>query len=142
MTQENQSERLFSGKFKVVSLYLNVVEQGWTLFRRYGPKTFLWEFIPDKTLNFPSGTVAYEGKLHEHFRESPKEVTEFAWYPEDKQLYIDRSDYEPDGFINICINDRYRVERINKTDFWLYDLEDVENEPEDYRFRMKVKIIE
>ncbi len=25
--------------------------------------------------------------------------------------------------------------------YWLYDLEDVENEPTDYRFRMKIKKI-
>lgn len=141
MTRENQSECLFTGKFKVVSLYVNIVEQGWILFKRYGNNSFLWEFVPDRTLQFSSGTVAYEGKLVEHFKDSPKEITDFAWYPEDRQLYIDRSDYAPDGFCNICINDRYRVERINKTDFWLYYLEDVENEPEDYQYRIKVRIL-
>ena len=54
-------------------------------------------------------------------------------------LYIDRSDYEPDGFVNTCINDRYRVEHIRGDEYWLYDLEDVEAEPEDYKFRMKIK---
>lgn len=139
MTEDNQLDCLFSGKFKVVSLYLNIANQGWTLFKRYGNNSFLWEFLPDKTLRFRTGAVAYAGKLKEHFKDSPKEVTEFAWYPEDKKLYIDRSDYEPDGFCNICINDRYRVEWINKTDFWLYDLDGVEKEPEDYRYRMKAK---
>ena len=69
---------------------------------------------------------------------SPKEETEYAYYPADKQLYIDRSDYEPDGVCNICINDRYRVEHIRNNEYWLYDLEEVENEPEDYKFRMKI----
>jgi len=136
-----ESQNIFIGKFKVVSLYCYVQEQGWTLFKRYGPKSFTWEFAPEKQLDFPSGGMAYEGKLKEHFHASPKEITEFAYYPADRQLYIDRSDYELDGFINICINDRYRVEHIGGNDYWLYDLEDVEKEPEDYKFRMKVRKI-
>ncbi len=81
-----------------------------------------------------AGAVAYEGKLNEHFHTSPKEETEYAHYPDDRQLYIDRSDYEPDDFCNICINDRYRVEHIRDSKYWLYDLEDVRNEQDDYRF--------
>ncbi len=41
--------------------------------------------------------------------------------------------------MNICINDRYRVEHIHGDEYWLYDLEDVEAEPDDYKFKMKIK---
>lgn len=137
-TKELSTDNGFVGKWKVVSLYAYVQEQGWTLFRRYGHNSFIWEFEQTKILNFPSGEVAYEGKLKEHFIHSPKEETEYAYYPSDRQLYIDRSDYLEDGFCNICINDRYRVEHIRKNEYWLYDLEDVEKEPEDYQFKIKV----
>lgn len=136
-----ESQNIFTGKFKVLAVYCNVQEQGWTLFKRYGHKSFRWEFIQEKEIPFPDGTVAYEGRLKEHFKDSPKEQTEFAYYPSDRQLYIDRSDYAPDGFCNICINDRYRVEHIGKNDYWLYDLEDVEKEPDDYRYRIKIRAI-
>lgn len=135
------SENIFIGKFKVMSLYCYVQEQGWTLFKRYGNNSFLWEFEEERRLSFNSGAKAFEGKLKEDFEDSPKEITEYAYYPSDRQLYIDRSDYAPDGFCNICINDRYRVEHIRNNEYWLYDLEDVEKEPEDYRFRMKVKVV-
>lgn len=135
-------ENIFTGKFKVVSLYCFVREKGWTLFKRYGHNSFRWEFTEEKILKFQSGTVAYEGELKEYFRHSPEEITEYAYYPTDRQLYIDRSDYAPDGFCNICINDRYRIEYIREGEYWLYDLEDVENEPDDYEFRIKIRKIE
>ncbi|VDR33835.1 Uncharacterised protein [Alistipes sp. cv1] len=137
--EQDQSVNIFTGKWKVVSLYCFVQEQGWTLFKRYGHNSFFWEFEEVRKLEFPTGTVAYEGRLKEHFIHSPKEETEYAYYPSDRQLYIDRSDYEPDGFCNICINDRYRAEHIRKNEYWLYDLEDVEKEPEDYRYRIKIR---
>lgn len=138
---EIQSNNFFTGKWKIVSLYAYVQEQGWTLFKRYGHNSFTWEFEEDRQLNFQSGEVAYEGKLKEHFKHGHKDETEYAYYPSDRKLSIDRSDYAPDGFCNICINDRYRIERINDNDIWLYDLEDVENEPEDYCFRIKIRRI-
>lgn len=64
---------------------------------------------------------------------------DFSYYPADRQLYIDSSDYEQDGFMSTCINDRYRIERTREGEYWLYDLEDVMKEPGDYKFRMKIK---
>lgn len=133
------TSNIFTGKFKVISVYCYVQDHGWTLFKRYGHNSFTWEFDEQKVLEFSSGEVAYEGELREHFRHSPKEVTEYSYYPADKQLYIDRSDYAPDGYCNICINDRYRVEHIKGDEYWLYDLEDVEIEPDDYKVRIKIK---
>lgn len=103
-TKELGADNIFVGKWKVVSLYIYVQKQGWTLFQRYGRNSFIWEFEQAKALNFPSGEVAYEGKLKEHFIHHPKEETEYVYYPKERQLYIDRSDYAPGGFCNICIN--------------------------------------
>lgn len=88
---------------------------------------------------FPSGSVAYTGKLIEHRKDHEAFETEYAFYPADKHLYVDRSDIAEDGFINVCIEDRYRVEKINDRDYWLHDLEDAGKESEDYRFRMKIR---
>lgn len=134
-------ENVFVGKFKIVSLYCKIQGQGWTLFKRYGNGSFIWEFGESKTLNFSSGAVACEGNLKENFKTGPGGITGYAYYPSDSQLYIDRSGYAPDGFCDICVNDRYRVERIRDGEYWLYDLEDVKNEPEDYRLRIKIRKI-
>ena len=112
-----QSENIFVGKFKVMSLYCYVQQQGWTLFKRYGNNSFIWEFEQERQHVFKSDETAYEGKLREHFIDSPKEIIEYAYYPSDWQLYIDRSDYAPDGFCNICINDRYRVKHIRQNEY-------------------------
>lgn len=124
-----------------MSLYYNEPGKGWVLFKIYGPDSFVWEFTEIKKIEFPSGEIAYGDKLKELRREHPPEEIEYAYYPSDQQLYVDRSDTEEDGFIGICINDRYRVGRISKNEMWLYDLEDVNQEPEDYRFRMKIRSV-
>ncbi len=136
-----QSENIFTGKWKIVSVYCYVQQQGWTFMKRYGPGDFIWEFEQERQLLSRVGESGFEGKLHEHFSDTPKGVTEYAYYPCDRKLYIDRSDYEPVGYCNICVNDRYRAEYIRENEYWLYDLEDVEKEPEDYRFRLKIKKI-
>ena len=129
----------FTGKWKIVSLYCNVVEQGWTLFKRYGHGAFVWEFCEIGSVRFPVGSVFHSGVLRELRSKHEPETTEYTYCSADRLLYIDRSDYEPDRFVNICINDRYRVEHIRGNEYWLYDLENVENEPEDYKFKMKIK---
>jgi hypothetical protein len=139
MESTSQESNPFTGKWRIISLYCNVVDQGWTLFKRYGSKSFVWEFCEIGSVRFPSGSVLHSGVLHEVRPKHKAETTEYSYCSADRQLYIDRSDYEPDGFVNICINDCYRVERVTETEYWLYDLEDVEKEPEDYRFRIKIK---
>jgi hypothetical protein len=134
-----ERKNIFTGKWRIVSLYCNVVEQGWTLFKRYGPQDFIWEFTEIASVRLPTGGVLHSGVLHEVRLKHEPQPTEYSYCPADRHLYIDRSCYEPDGFTNICINDRYRVEHIREDEYWIYDLENVEKEPEGYRFRMKIK---
>ncbi len=127
-----EGENIFIGKWRIVGLYCNVVEQRWTLFKRYGSKSFVWEFCEIGSVRFPNGSTLHSGVLRELRSKHEPETTEYTYCPVDRLLYIDRSDYlQPDGFVNICINDRYRVEHIRGEEYWLYDLEDVEKEPED-----------
>lgn len=139
MAKKRYPRNPFTGQWKVLSLYCNVHDQGWILFKVYGHKSFVWEFTETDKIKFPSGTVVYGGKLRELRRKEEPFETEFAYYPSDKHLYIDRSDIAEDGFINTCINERYRVERINDKDLWIYDLEDVNKEPQEYCFKMKIR---
>lgn len=135
----NNQRNIFTGKFKILSLHGFVQGQGWMLFKRYHHNSFTWEFEESMRLQFKSGGTAFAGKLTEHFADSPKERTQYAYYPSEKLLYIDRSDYAPGLSYNICINDRYRVEHIGGSEYRLYDLEDVAAEPDGYKFMIKIK---
>ncbi len=99
----SMSENPFMGKWRVVSVYANVIEQGWTLFKRYGRESFVWEFCEIGSGRFPVGSVFRSGVLKESRLKHEPETTEFTYCTADWLLYIDRSDYEPDGFVNICI---------------------------------------
>lgn len=136
------SKNFFAGKFRVISLYCYVKDHGWKLLRRYGKNSFMWEFEQERQIKIPSGEIVYKGKLREHFAASPKEMTGYIYYPSEHLLHIDRSGYTRGTVHSICINDRYRVEHIRDNEYWLYDLEGVEKEPEGYRFRMKIRMIE
>ncbi len=145
MESTSQESNPFIGKWRIVSLYANVVEQGWTLFKRYGRKSFVWEFCEIGSVRFPNGSTLHSGVLRELRSKHEPETTEYTYCPMDRLLYIDRSHYEPDRFISICINDRYRVEHIRGDDHARYlakKLLSRGKEPEGYRVRMKIKKIE
>ena len=137
MMREN--ENVFIGKWKIVSLYGYVEPLGWVLVKRYGRKSMIWEFTPLRERVFPVGGAVAEGLLLEHHPGLGADVMEYIYYATNRLLYIDRSHIAGDSFVEICLADRYRVEQITETEYWLYDLEDVETEPEDYRYRIKIR---
>ncbi len=55
MKSASMEENPFTGKWRVVSVYANVVEHGWTLFKRYGRESFVWEFCEIGSVRFPVG---------------------------------------------------------------------------------------
>lgn len=120
----HDSPLFFVGTWKITLLYCQVVDKGWVLFKRYGSGKRAWTF-DDK-------------KSYEHLRKKPDYVTDYGYIPDEKFLWIDQSDIADDGYINICVEDHYRVEIVSLKTVWLYPLEDVKNEPEDYRFKMKL----
>lgn len=134
------TSNIFKGKFQIIAFLQNTDDNGWTCVEHYRNNCLVWKFTETNKLTFPLGTIIYEGKLEEHIRDVT-ELTEYTYCPMDRQLFIDRSDYCEDGFLWACINDRYRVEQINDDEYSLYDLEDVHNEPDDYRLKLKVKRI-
>ncbi len=69
----------FTGKWRVVSLYCNVVEQGWTLFKRYGRRSFVWEFCEIGSVRFPVGSVIHSGVLRESRLKHEAETMELVF---------------------------------------------------------------
>ena len=131
---------IFKGTWRVEGLYSHVEGQRWELVESFDDNSMLWEFTDEDQLFFKSGETAFTGLLKEH-SENGTDITQYGYYPSDRQLFIDSSYYEPDGFCSVYINDRYRVEHIRRKEYWLYNLEDVKNEPEDYLYRLKIKFI-
>lgn len=129
----------FVGKWTVEKQYYNDNALGWILYRIYGYKYFVWEFAETKKIDLPYGGVMCEGTLLETGKEMKPCLTTYMYYPCEGKLYIDRSSFLDDGFMDICENDIYRVEKVNKKDLFLYDLENVEREPQDYLFRTKIR---
>lgn len=136
-----KSENLFTGKWMIAGIYANVVKQGWTLIKEYEPYEFTWEFTEEMKLSFPSGTVVYGGKLTQRLKEHKDILTGYSYYPADRQLQIDRPDVSAERHMPVCVNDLLRAEQTGPGEFWLYALNDVENEPQDYRFRIRIKHI-
>lgn len=136
-----KSENLFTGKWMIAGIYANVVKQGWTSINEYEPYEFIWEFTEEIKVSFLSGTVVYSGKLTERLKDQKDILTGYCYYPADRQLQIDRLDFAAERHMPVCINDLLRAEQTGPGEFWLYALEDVENEPHDYRFRIRIKHI-
>lgn len=87
------------------------------------------------------GSVTYSGRIWELCRNCEPGQTDFFYYPATRQLYIDRSDFIENGFVDICTDERYQVERICADNLWLYDLDDVDDEVAEYRFKIKLRRI-
>ena len=120
-----------AGKWKITEFYKKGGGEEWDVIEFCMPNPFTWEFRQTKSYAGPGGKTVFEGILKEAFEGGPVAETGFFWYPDDRLLIIDRSDYEDDGFLVICFEDRYRVGFVSETECRLNDLHDVENEPVD-----------
>lgn len=118
----------FVGKWQILGWDQNTVK-GWQKLKEHQPQEYTWEFTP-------------EGKLIEKITGQDDFITEFSYFPDDHKLYIDRSDYCDDGYMFACYNDIYRTVIVTDCLLCLYDLEDVEVEPDDYYFRLNMKKIQ
>lgn len=66
-------------------------------------------------------------------------TTKYLFYPDENLLSIDHSEYTTDGFMLACMKERYRVKFLSERYVILYDLEDVEVEPDDYTFMLELE---
>lgn len=116
-------KNILLGKWQMVCWKINA-SKGWKPLRSYSDGQFVWDF-------------GANGKLIEHIAGEHPNITKYYYYPDESLLVIDRSDYADDGYILTCIEERYRVEFLSERYVILYDLEDVEVEPDDYTIKME-----
>lgn len=111
--------------------------RGWALSERCVRSGFTWEFEEELKLEFPSGTVVYCGRLKENIEGRPEETAGYGYFSSERRPYIERS-YREAGRSGVTrIGDFYAVEHIRGNEYWLCDLQDVENEPGDYLIKEK-----
>ncbi len=99
-------------------------------------------FTQERISTFRYGDLtSYEGTLTEHTLHGTPKTIHYVYYPAGGILYIDRYVCRSDGLVIMCAEALYRVEKIDNTDnteYWLYDLENVDNKEGDYRLRLKI----
>lgn len=125
-----KSPRYFIGRWKM-TLFCVYLDGEWVVAKRHGRGSVIFTFDDEKTVR----------ERYRKFTKTPAYVdfaAEYGYCPEERLLWIDQSQYEPDGYLSICEGDRYRVEPINQDEVWLIVLNDVDNEPEDYRMKFKI----
>lgn len=109
-------KNLFTGKWFVVScrngLRLSRSEQGFPA----------WEFLPQTHQQKVGHRLIIEGTLREHRLRSEPFETLYTYYANRNHLFIDRSQIEPDGRVQIAYADCYRIESIDSNTLRLYDL--------------------
>ncbi len=120
---QNLSADYLAGKWRVTAFYLNT-NLGWKLTKQYGLNSFLWEFDRD-------------GKLLEKRKDKPDFHTYYILNISERELLIDRSGFEKGD--TLSLNCRYLIEFINENECYLYDMENIDVEPQNYRYRMKIK---
>ncbi len=102
------------GKWQVACWSANL-PGGWNPFRNFAPGEYLWEFLPDGVLLTQGGD------------EAPEKLT-YEYDPAEHLLTTTHFGKE----------ERYRVEFSNQNHLILYDLEEVEVEPDDYSLRVEL----
>lgn len=117
-----------TGKWQMVCWNANTVN-GWERLNYFSDNQLTWEFQPNEThLNeTQTNGILIESAIGE----SPNR-TKYYYYPDEKLLAIDRSDYADDGYLLACIEEHFRIDFLSNRYVLLYDLEDVEVEPDDY----------
>ncbi len=103
-----------------------------------GQDSFVWEFIQTGVLSVRNDKdITFGGTLIEYYEnDSPKE-TQYTYNTAEKCLYIDRSIWE-NGICRFFYY-RYRIEQIDENDWNIYYTENMDNEPSDYGYRMKIR---
>ncbi len=117
---------IFAGQWEAMQLDACTVD-GWITFKVYEPGDFTWNFRP-------------KGTVIEKIRPRPIFKSVYCCFVKDNLLCIDRTFYKFDRYVTrVGITNKYRFHFINPDKCWLYDLTEVVNEPEDYRFRIRMK---
>ena len=102
--------------------------KGWSVLKEYTKNDYRWNFISDGIVTTDS---AEELNLY----------ADYLYDPRSRLLRINGYDIKASGKIESPIAETYRVEMINPNEIYLYYLEEVEVEPDDYSLRWHIKRI-
>ena len=125
------------GRWRVESLHFNYENKQW-IEPTYASVDTRWEFVEEETFDLDEEGTLFLGTLREFFGPDELPQTYFGYNPDLRLLYIDRLDFGEDGFILSCVTDRYRVLHYEGEVYRLFNLEDVECEPDDYWAMLKI----
>lgn len=126
-------ENDLEGKWMVTGMY-RYHDNSWRIIHGYAPGNLNWNFVTERIVGRVDG-IEYCGELTEQLTGTETKAYRCAYYPAKKQLHIE---YFMRGWGMYFKND-YRVEKISDTEYCLYDLFEVRNEPEDYKMRVEIK---
>jgi len=126
--QTNTQYIYLSGKWQSVNIGM-LLHSGWEILKHYQEDEMVWSFSLDGIVS----TVT-TNKF-----ESPVIYASYLYKKDEKFLMIDGHDLDRDGNIHARIIECYRIEFVSPDEIYLYDLEDVEVEPDDYSLRIHLK---
>jgi len=112
-----------TGKWRVTAFYL-YTNLGWKLTKQYGLNCFLWD-------------ISSDGKLLEKRKDTLDFITTYSQTGDE--LFIDRTNFDRGNILSL--NSRYRIQPINETECFLYDLENITIGAKDSQYRLKLKRI-
>ena len=106
-------EMFFTGCWEAVGWFYRDGTR-WRRWHGYALGAWLWEFRIGAPLTEWTGG---------RWKEVP-----FGYDATGRTMWIDRSDYEPDGFLNSCFEDNFRLLKLDDCRAWLGNADTVDDE--------------
>lgn len=137
MEQKKRQNNPFNGEFILPGYDTSENGKEWITgrYNENSDDSYDWKFEQKSVLKLLSRNVAYGGLFSIPTPSYPPTQSVYVYCPSENILCINH--FECSGDFNVR-RDIYKVEQTSETEFWLYPLNDAENEPEYYKFRMKL----
>lgn len=101
---------------------------GWFPLTEFGKNEHIWCFRADGIMmSERDSRIVY--------------LVRYSFRPRDRVLYLEGLELGPDGQPSVRVNEKYRVKIRSRNEIYLYDLEDVTVEPDEYSLRLCFKRI-
>lgn len=101
---------------------------GWLTVKQFEPKEHIWNFRPDGIMaSEVQGSLCY--------------LVRYAYHQNVNILYLEGVEIGQHGNPCAVVLEKYRVVFLNRNEVFLFDMDNVEREPEDYSLRLTLKRI-
>ena len=131
-------ENIFDGSWEIISIHRKTKTQDWVTLKQYDGDGLIWKFREEQSVSFPSGSTVYAGAVKEYLRGGLLNITKYTYFPADRQLYIENSAYKQ-NVLDMIVGDCFFTEQISGTEYWLYDMEGIVEEPVEYFTKLRVR---